>query len=382
MAVRRSTASWGVHTPFASTRRRAREPAAPRTASTCPTSPGTPTLSLKVSNPRSAQRFASAATAASGPATSVALHRTGWADSAPSIRQSGMPASLAARSSCAISRAALAAGDIPATGSTRPASESRSTPTNCGWASSEICRASAGVSGPPRSDIATASPRPSIPASVRIRTRTISRRSRRPRAVTYGSRKVSAYGTVSTAVTFSRSGREEQPGGQKDAERREQGAGSRQGCIQGRTVGAGHHRRHWSMNERGGEKNEEPPRGPAGRQERHRHRDERRPDEAGVEVPRALPAQPHGQRHLPGTAVGVDVAGVVDDEDRGGEAADRQGEPERQPVQVLELDVVGAVHGHQSEEEEDEELTQPRVAIRSRSTRVQHAGEDRGRTDD
>ena len=184
IAVSRRTASWGVQTPLASTRSRARGPTAPRTASTWPTSPGTPTLSLNVAKPRSAHRSASAATAVGGPATRVALHRTGLAEPAPSDRHSGIPAAL---------RGQVEEGDLERRG--RGGRDRRrgraeaprrvaSDPTSAGPADVSTSRRRLAAPAPPRSDMATASPSPSAPPSVRRRTSTISRRSSRPRAVT------------------------------------------------------------------------------------------------------------------------------------------------------------------------------------------------------
>ena len=101
-------------------------------------------------------------------------------------------------------------------------------------------------------------------------------------------------------------------------------------------------------------------------------------EQAGVEPAGALPAKPDGQRALVGSAVGLDVPHVVDDQDRGGEAADGDREPERQPIEPLELDVVGAVHRDQPEEEEDEELAEPGVAVGPGAARVEHPRRDRG----
>ena len=48
-------------------------------------------------------------------------------------------------------------------------------------------------------------------------------------------------------------------------------------------------------------------------------------------------------------------------------------------VDLLELHVVGAVHGDKAEEEEDEELAHPRVAVGPRPAGVEDAGGDRER---
>src|ERR687898_887087 len=64
-------------------------------------------------------------------------------------------------------------------------------------------------------------------------------------------------------------------------------------------------------------------------------------------------ADPDGEGALARAAVGLDVAHVVDDQDRRDQAADREREPEREPVEAFELDEVGAVDRDQPEEEED-----------------------------
>ena len=104
-------------------------------------------------------------------------------------------------------------------------------------------------------------------------------------------------------------------------------------------------------------------------------------DQGEVEAPGRVAPEADGEGPLAGAAVGVDVADVVDDEDRRGEAADRDREAEGEPVELLELDVVGAVDRDQAEEEEDEELAEPGVAVGPRAARVEDAGEDRGDAD-
>ena len=89
-----------------------------------------------------------------------------------------------------------------------------------------------------------------------------------------------------------------------------------------------------------------------------------------------------GQRPLAGAAVGVDVAEVVDDKDRRGDQPDRDGERERLPVQVLDLDEVRAGDRDDPEEQEHEQLAEALVAVRLRAARVEHAGEDRGSADE
>ncbi len=104
-------------------------------------------------------------------------------------------------------------------------------------------------------------------------------------------------------------------------------------------------------------------------------------DHPGVEVPGPLAAEPHRERALAGAAVGVDVADVVDDEDRRREQADRDREQERRQVELLELHVVGAVDGDEPEEDEDEDLAEALVAVGLRAARVEDAGGDREHAD-
>ena len=84
---------------------------------------------------------------------------------------------------------------------------------------------------------------------------------------------------------------------------------------------------------------------------------------------------------LPGAAVRVDVADVVDHQDRGRQQADRDREPERQPVEVLELHVVRAVDGDQPEEQEHEQLAHAGVAVGPGPAGVEDARGDRGGAD-
>ena len=74
-----------------------------------------------------------------------------------------------------------------------------------------------------------------------------------------------------------------------------------------------------------------------------------------------------GERVFPGTAVCLDVPDVVHHQDRCREATDRDREPERQPLELLELDEVGAVDGDEAEEEEDEQLAETGVAVGARA---------------
>ena len=60
-----------------------------------------------------------------------------------------------------------------------------------------------------------------------------------------------------------------------------------------------------------------------------------------------------------------------------GEQADRHGEHEGLPRQLLDLHVVGAGHRDEAEEQEDEDLAEALVAVGPRAAGVEHAGEDR-----
>ena len=69
------------------------------------------------------------------------------------------------------------------------------------------------------------------------------------------------------------------------------------------------------------------------RQPRHRSDDEGAVDHHRVQRARSVAAEPHRQRALAGAAVGLEVADVVDDEDRRRQQPDRHGEHERLPGQ-------------------------------------------------
>ena len=102
---------------------------------------------------------------------------------------------------------------------------------------------------------------------------------------------------------------------------------------------------------------------------------------ADVEHARALAAQPHRERALARPPVGLEVAHVVDDEDRRGQQADRHGEHERLPLEPLDLREVGAGDRDDAEEQEHEDLAEALVAVGPRAAGVEHAGEDRGGAD-
>ena len=107
------------------------------------------------------------------------------------------------------------------------------------------------------------------------------------------------------------------------------------------------------------------------------------PHDHGDEQPsRALAPEPDRERPLAGAAVRLQVAHVVDHEDRAGQQADRHGEHERLPLELLDLDEVRAGDGDHAEEQEHEDLAEPLVAVRARPARVEHAGEDRRGADE
>ena len=109
---------------------------------------------------------------------------------------------------------------------------------------------------------------------------------------------------------------------------------------------------------------------------------ERGVDQRRVQVARAVAAQPDDERALARAPVGVDVADVVDHEDRRGERPHRDREGERLPRQLLALHVVGARHRDDPEEQEHEQLAEALVAVGPRAAGVQDSGKDRRRADD
>ena len=107
----------------------------------------------------------------------------------------------------------------------------------------------------------------------------------------------------------------------------------------------------------------------------------RRPARPSRRTARRARSRPslHRQRALARAAVGVDVAHVVDHEDRrrpaGPPGTDSANASQRQ---LLGLHEVGADHGHHAEEQEHEQLAEALVAVRARAAGVEHAGDDRG----
>ena len=133
--------------------------------------------------------------------------------------------------------------------------------------------------------------------------------------------------------------------------------------------------------QRHGEQRQQQPGRERAEQPRQLRGHERAADHRDVEDARALAPQPHRQRALARAPVGLEVADVVDDEDRRGEQADRHGEHERLPLELLDLRVVRAGHRDDAEEQEHEDLAEALVAVGPRPAGVEHAGEDRGRAD-
>src|SRR6202030_2852671 len=102
---------------------------------------------------------------------------------------------------------------------------------------------------------------------------------------------------------------------------------------------------------------------------------ERAREHRRVEAARAGPPQAQRQRALARAAVGLEVAHVVDDEDRTREQADWHGAHERLPGKLLHLHEVRARDGDDAEEQEHEHLTETLVSIRPRASRVEDARE-------
>src|SRR6201999_143620 len=82
--------------------------------------------------------------------------------------------------------------------------------------------------------------------------------------------------------------------------------------------------------------------------------DEGRDDQDPVHVDGVGATHPHRRGVLARPPVGLQVAHVVDDEDRGGEEADGDREPEGQRRQFFGLHVEAAVDGDEAEEEEED----------------------------
>ena len=126
-----------------------------------------------------------------------------------------------------------------------------------------------------------------------------------------------------------------------------------------------------------GEQREQQPRRQRAGQPRDLRGHERPRDHRHVQDPRALAPQPHRQRPLARPPVGLEVAHVVDHEDRRGEQPDRHRQHQRLPLDPLDLREVRAGHRHDAEEQEHEHLAQPLVAVRPRPAGVEHARQDR-----
>jgi len=93
------------------------------------------------------------------------------------------------------------------------------------------------------------------------------------------------------------------------------------------------------------------------------------------------PAKAHRQGALGGAAIGLEVADVVDDENRAGQQADRNRQRKGRPRQLLALHEVGARHRHDAEEQKHEQLAKALIAVGARAARVEHPGQDRGGPD-
>lgn len=86
-------------------------------------------------------------------------------------------------------------------------------------------------------------------------------------------------------------------------------------------------------------------------------------------------AQRHDERALAGGAVGVAVAVVVDDEQRVDHQTAGRRQPPRRGRERTGLDVVGAEHGNEAEEQPDKHVTQSAIAQqRSVKKSKDHAG--------
>ncbi len=101
----------------------------------------------------------------------------------------------------------------------------------------------------------------------------------------------------------------------------------------------------------------------------------------GVEGTGALAAESDRECLLACAPVGLQVAHVVDDQDRACDQADGYCACECLPGQFLNLHEVGARDRHDAEEQEHEHLAEALVAVGARAAGVEHAGEDRGGAD-
>ena len=333
----------GAHLPQAlgaprrPTRRRWRRPGsaasaptASRTAATCSTSPSHADLELEgleaALGPRAAR---SAATASGSPATSVALHahrprRARLRAAARPARPSGLPT----RSSSAMSIAASAgARDLRA----HAVLDQRVAPVPADWlALGQHAQTPRQLADDPRqarsrraATSGTASPSPIEPSSAHRRTSSSSRRSSRPRAVTYGSpeRQRVRDDLEPLDPHLTRAAARPTAGSRTAASSR---PAARQRAVQRRAVGARARRSARGARPSGaGSQGDQQPRLAPRRSRRPRHDQEGEHEHRREQPAGALAAEPHGERALAGAAVGLDVADVVDDQDRGGQQADR-----------------------------------------------------------
>ena len=109
---------------------------------------------------------------------------------------------------------------------------------------------------------------------------------------------------------------------------------------------------------------------------------QRQGDHRCVHGPRAVAAEAHRERLLVRPPVRVHVADVVDDQDRRRQQPDGDRQRERLPRQLLDLYEERPGDGDDAEEEEDEHLAEPGVAVWPWPSRVEDAGENREHPDD
>ncbi len=340
-----------LQAPLASTRRAGHEPTASRTAATRSASSGRPTLSLKQEKPSRTPLAAASATSSGGAGGQRQVHRD----------------RVGAGSARAGVRAAASEGPAPPAPTPHVPGAERRAP----------------------------GARRAAPRSPRPRSRRRRARAARPRRSPPCPSSSSSRITASSRAATTPSGRHERlPERDLQAQERaphdsripadsssENTASSRpvaaSARVQRRAVGASAHVPHSG--------------GTSGSDARGASSHQLRPPAAGMamgtryattsiatnSVARTPAPQPHGQRALARAAVGVQVAHVVDHQDRGGQQAHRHGQRQRLPCELLGLHVVGAGHGHQAEEEEHEQLAEALVAVGPRPARVQHARRDR-----
>ena len=293
-----------------------------------------PTFSLKVSKPALPSAAASAATAVGAPATRVALQRTG-AELAPSMRHTGIPEIRPARSKSAISTAAGRRGQPP---------PGRDVDHGVHRGGKWLLRGHRRHVEPGQSAWrARASDRSTRRGGRRAAPAAPPRRGRRARLGSQPQQDHLAalerpagghVGPLERERVGDRprprrsawaSGGDQQPGGEQDAEGGEQRAGAREGAVQGGPVASASSRRRSGRGASGAASRASSPQaGPSAASSVIGTVDEGGDDQQRVEAAGSLAAQPHREGHLSGPPVGVDVAHVVDDEDRGGEQADRR----------------------------------------------------------